>query len=129
LKKIEEKKPEEKKPEEKKPEEKTEDGKKDGKKEDKVEEKEEKREMAMPGDRKRIRVTLRVPMPISIDMPFAIRESALTIGAGRIIEVVTYVKKDEKKSDSKKPAGDAKKPAADAKKPAGDAKAPPKKIN
>lgn len=51
---------------------------------------EEKREMALPGDRKRIQVTLRLPMAISVDMSFAIREANATIGAGRIIEVTPY---------------------------------------
>lgn len=51
---------------------------------------EEKREMALPGDRKRIQVTLRLPMAISVDMSFAIREANATIGAGRIIEVISY---------------------------------------
>jgi elongation factor Tu len=53
-------------------------------------EKKETREMAMPGDRKRVKVTLRVPMPITVDMSFAMREGSITIGAGRIVAVEPY---------------------------------------
>jgi len=56
--------------------------------------------MAMPGDRKRFRILLRVPMPVSPDMPFAMREGGVTIGAGRIISVEAFTK--EKKKDDKK---------------------------
>lgn len=57
----------------------------------------EKREMAMPGDRKKLKITLRVPMPVSPDMPFAMREGGVTIGAGRILTVETFSKDAKKK--------------------------------
>ena len=53
--------------------------------------KEKKKQMAMPGDRKRFKITLRAPMPLVLDMPFAMREGGTTIGAGRIVELTPYV--------------------------------------
>jgi elongation factor Tu len=57
---------------------------------------ENKKQMAMPGDRKKFKVTLRLPMPIVIDTPFAMREGGTTIGAGRIVDLV-QMQKDQKK--------------------------------
>jgi len=86
--KIEEVKPEEVKIEEKKPEEiKTQEKTESGETKPVEKKEEEEREMALPGDRKRIKVTLRVPMPLHVEMAFAMREGGVTIGAGRIIEV------------------------------------------
>jgi elongation factor Tu len=58
---------------------------------------ENKKQMAMPGDRKKFKVTLRLPMPIVIDTPFAMREGGTTIGAGRIVDLVQMQQQQKKK--------------------------------
>lgn len=45
------------------------------------------KEMALPGDKKGIQVTLREPMPVTEGMSFSIRESGKTIAAGRVTKV------------------------------------------
>jgi len=50
------------------------------------------KEMAMPGDRRKFKIILRVPMPVSNGLPFAMREGGVTIGAGRVIESTIYQK-------------------------------------
>jgi len=50
------------------------------------------KEMAMPGDRRKFKIILRVPMPVSNGLPFAMREGGVTIGAGRVIESTVYQK-------------------------------------
>jgi len=50
------------------------------------------KEMAMPGDRRKFKINLRVPMPITNGLPFAMREGGVTIGAGRVVETTVYQK-------------------------------------
>eukprot|EP01080_Neovahlkampfia_damariscottae_P012531 gene12531-6353_t len=64
--------------------------------------KEKKKQMAMPGDRKQFRITLRAPMPLVLDMPFAMREGGTTIGAGRVVEMTPFSATGAPKGGGKK---------------------------
>lgn len=64
----------------------------------------EDREMALPGDKKGIQVTLRDAMPVYEGMSFSIRESGRTIAAGRVTKVYPLAQKGgaKKKGGKKK---------------------------
>uniref|UniRef100_A0A7S1KNI7 Elongation factor Tu n=1 Tax=Percolomonas cosmopolitus TaxID=63605 RepID=A0A7S1KNI7_9EUKA len=51
------------------------------------------KEMALPGDKKSIQVTLREGMPVTEGMSFSIRESGKTIAAGRVTKVYPMAQK------------------------------------